>query len=415
MTMVCLRVADVGDGLCCGIRGMFGDSLLVDCGSADGGQTALEGWIRVNGGTREPTALVLSQYHAWAFNGIMETARARREGLAPPEFTRLYLPIVPAFPEREEFLECVFAVNARVLGSTPESGPCDPYTTVRLANRGEFTVHALAAGDTVPFDGGEARVLWPPRVVDHTEALSEVHHVVQLFKEAAIEDRALSAMYNYVRDEKWVEQHDRFLMSNHSQGDRASASRRGDRRPGVAAPPHMQQPNSANESTGRPEPLERDFPERTRRIIQALWQTAGRIGLCLSLDNRFLFLGHIAEDEISILTHALHRGNSTHFWAMLTASCGTEWHPSLDQLKLAYAVSSNGYLSNKRLAAGYKFVADSHMATHTNGDAILCFHPCGAFGERGLRAWRPCRWTDQDVLAGRRNQEPRPGSSSRGR
>ncbi|MBT9168902.1 MAG: hypothetical protein DDT19_02253 [Syntrophomonadaceae bacterium] len=108
--MRAVRVSDVGDGLCVSVGSLFGDTLQIDCGSQQGSSVAAHGLIKTFDYFHGPDVFILSHFHIDHYNGLLY-ASVHRPPYTPWQIREVYFPRIPDFPEKEKFMNFLFAMN----------------------------------------------------------------------------------------------------------------------------------------------------------------------------------------------------------------------------------------------------------------------------------------------------------------
>jgi glyoxylase-like metal-dependent hydrolase (beta-lactamase superfamily II) len=151
-----IHVADVGDGLCMAIGTLAGSVVQIDVGGKDP-QTALCGIQRIVSHLGSPNAFILSHFHIDHYNGLLQVSKS---GILPYRITEVFFPRVPDFADRSTFLECLFAMNARVFGSLTGSMEYDLLEAVsKLNGRQPFRWRSLFKGENLNVHGSIFEVL----------------------------------------------------------------------------------------------------------------------------------------------------------------------------------------------------------------------------------------------------------------
>lgn len=332
--MLYLFVADVGDGLAAGIRTVCGSRIQIDCGSQQGPDACRHATERFY-----PKAFILSHFHADHYNGLFQVESRSLS------ISEVFLPRLPQFDDREEFLYATFAMARRTLGDISGLPEADFLSLISSISGVQGAYQFLSAGEQINIDGSCFEVLWPPRTLDDNTALKKVKRALKDFDTALQEDDKLKRLHDKVQKSTIVKD---YLI--------------GERRAFKPIQPERQ-------SASALEPTE--LPEATKKANQSLRAAANHMSLAFYEDNRFLFPGDLEEHEISEVANNLAEKGRTHFLATIAPHHGTHWHNDLGRIETEYVVSSVGKQLIQKIRPELKSFGRRCLATYSNGDIFL--------------------------------------------
>lgn len=205
--MVTLSVANVGDGACSKL--LYGVSytsptLLIDCGSSQGGETAINGLRRILETTGENVdVMVVTHMHVDHFNGLLNLKK--HPGTKNWNFGDLTLvyPRIPQAPSDKPGDSMGLQFAQRLSALSLFLGEIAGVAELDLANQirkscDTLTRKPVSRGDKFNFNGQDFDVLWPPRSFEEGLA-KEVQTVVRNFDKLAKKDNGLADALNRVR------------------------------------------------------------------------------------------------------------------------------------------------------------------------------------------------------------------------
>lgn len=336
--MLILRVPDIGDGLSGAIYTRQGVSIQIDCGSQQSAREAFE-----NGMSRtKPDFFILSHFHSDHYNGLFEGIRTKER--FPIE--QAIMPVIPQFTEREKFVHCLFAMNARILGGSSGSMDYDFLSVMNQLSKHQISYRRVKKGDEVVLGDTHIQILWPPQVLNDDEILGSVKKALGKFDEAIKQDDILKKIYDSL-DEKGVLKP--YLSENEAVklGDSVS-------------------------SDLQSSPMKRySIPDVTEEANKALRSVANRLSLGFRVDSQLLFLGDLESNEINSVVDDLEAEQRLRFPIMLTPHHGTHWGNRMRNLSIGVAVSSVGKKLFGKVKPDYKDIVDHHLLTHVEGEVVL--------------------------------------------
>ncbi len=353
--MIALSVPDVGSGLSARILTVQHSHIQIDCG-ADRPETAF------NRGPREvnPEAFVLSHFHYDHYNGLLYALRTSNhewDGLRVVCFPR-----VPSFPQRREYLSCLFAMNCFLMGQMTGSREAELLELLFQVTGRKPKYRALSAGESVMVEGVKLEVLWPPSEYQDADFVAAVEHAIADFGDAKRADPELAEIHDRLDLDGYVsaslEEADGFKEYEPvGTIQKWSAKGRKELRPAVT---------KANDS---------------------LQRAANHISLAFHEDNRLLFLGDLDSKEIQQVVQELNKRDRTNFLILVSPHHGTHWHQDLRAIHSVDVVSSTGKDLIEHLAPIYKSISDFHYCTFTNGDLRLFPLSRGCLGCHCVPFW----------------------------
>jgi beta-lactamase superfamily II metal-dependent hydrolase len=161
-----LRVPDIGDGLSAAIYTQPGVAIQIDCGSQQSAREAFEKGIS----RTSPDFFILSHFHSDHYNRLFEGVRTKEQF----SIKQAIMPVIPQFTERNDFVHCLFAINARVLGGSSGSMDYDFLSIMNQLSRHRISYRRVKKGDEIVLGNAHFQILWPPQVLDDNEILSSV-------------------------------------------------------------------------------------------------------------------------------------------------------------------------------------------------------------------------------------------------
>ena len=342
-------IADVGDGLCVGVRTMSGQTIQIDCGSQQGSKVGFEGLLRTLYWTRRESVFVLSHFHIDHYNGLLYASVAGQRGRrGSPAIKEVYYPRIPDFERNKEFFYALFAVNWRIFGSETGIMEYDFLKAISRINRAtRFYRRPVCQGDIIDVDGTVLEVLWPPKTIHEKGALSAVARALNDFERAREQDEITRRLYELVAEEGVFEQY-------------------------FGQPMDIEESSKQAEAQVYREPeYRRELPQVVTKANESLREAANHMGLALFEDNRLLFLGDVEDFEITEIIDYLNQRRRQNFYVLITPHHGTHWDDSLRRLKCFYSVSSVGSKLCPKVVPGFKEISERPLATWVNGNIIL--------------------------------------------
>jgi len=342
--MITAYVPDVGDGLAAGIRTLALCDMQIDCGSQNKPEAAfVKGLRRI-----DPDVFLLSHFHVDHYNGLFQWWRFRP--LSFPRIEKVYFPRLPKFPQRENFLQCILAMNHWLMGDTTGSMEADFLHIMRRINFRPFMWRRVSSGDRLHVGGAELEILWPPQVIEEKRTLRVVDKAISDFEKAMRQDETLHRIYVSMResDEMWP------YVGDEEHGEL----------PGRGDQPH--------DTCEFPTQV-RELPDVVKRANVSLRKAANHLSLALHEDNRFLFMGDLEAHEIREVTRDLLDRERDRFLVLITPHHGTHWHRDLGHLRAWWAISSVGEHLFGRVHPEFKLMAHQSLFTHLSGDIEVPF------------------------------------------
>jgi len=364
--MVTVYVPDIGDGLAAGIKTLTGCNIQIDCGSQQRPERAFRQGLCLI----DPDVFILSHFHADHYNGLFESNHLRQDRSSTSSWfitsiKEVYFPRLPQFSQRDSFLQCMLAMNRRVLGDTTGSMEADFLHIISQVNNQTFNYSSLSAGDTIQVEGSEIEVLWPPRTLDDENVLKVIRKAVSDFESAKVEDETLRRIYEELGESGAIRQY----TDDNNQ--------------------HRELPGKANEPREAIHvPIEkRELPEVVKRANGSLRSAANHLSLAFHEDNKFLFMGDLESSEIKQVVDRLLKKKREHFLVFITPHHGTHWHQALGNLRADSAISSVGNRLFKHLSPEFKSMASQCLYTHLSGDIEVPVLSQWWHGHRSMREW----------------------------
>lgn len=355
-------LADVGDGLCMAIHTVSRNIVQIDCGGQNY-EVAFNGLTKVINYFFCLDAFVLSHFHIDHYNGLLYASYVQD---FPFKIESVFYPRIPMFKEREKFLQCLFAMNARVFGSETGIMAYDLLQTIGRINKGlSFWQSPLSKGNTMNVDGSIFEVLWPPKVVDE-RIRAEIKGAINDFEKALDEDEDMRHLYNYIREERNV----RFYFSEQGQYE-----------------PHTDEAHVVHAQRLKKKKL----PNIVRKANKSLREAANHFSLVLSASDRLLFFGDAEGFGIRHVVSNLKLKRRTSFLILVTPHHGTHWHDSLGQIRCVNSITSNGIKNCRKMKQQFKEISWRSLATFVNGDIAIPTPPTIGF-------WQPSPFWHYQVL-----------------
>jgi len=406
--MQCVKVADVGHGLCVGIRTSCDEFLtVIDCGSLNSLTTPFKGLLRVLKKGQILESFILSHYHWDHYNGLIYMAK---NGITFGDIAYhgscfVYFPAVPDIesPEGKPSLPgsdialALASLNATLtiykysfIYQHKYFVPVDFLGIMQKVVNQEFKFKPLSQGDIIEIRNDYLTILWPPKTVKNDENIyKDVKSALESYKKALEVDPLLKNVDEFFRKSKIVnyltpsspEQSDRnvqlFYSSEELKKIRFELSGK-----------------ETDETELKPsfiKDVQKSIPKATRDADKKMREVTNRLSLAFYKDDELLFMGDLGSSngsslDIQEVVNKLAQGNRTRFDVLITPHHGTHWDESMRKLKIGVAVSSNGLNNLKSLKSQYKEISEFHLSTAEVSDICL-------FG--GLPCRRRCiccRW-----------------------
>lgn len=335
-----IYVADVGDGLCMALHTISNEIILIDCGG-EHSRIAFYGLNNTLSRLLHLDHFILSHFHVDHYNGLLYASTYPPKNL-PFRVRDVYYPRIPEFRDRKRFLDCLFAMNARVFGAETGVREYDFLKAIGRLNKIPFRHRPLSKGDFINISGSGFEVLWPPAVIDDKRTLSVMRKALQDFERALEEDEETSRLYDLIREEGlWV----------YLEGGESEKIKEYDR--------HT-----------FPVRKERKLPPIVKKANKSLADAANHMSLALCENNRFLFWGDVDGFEIKQIADELMSRGRKDFYIFIAPHHGTHWHSSLTNLRCVWSVASNGKKLFPRMKP-FKFISKKALATYVNGEIII--------------------------------------------
>ena len=333
-----LRVPDIGDGLSATILTQPRVSIQIDCGSQQSPREAFEKGMSCT----SPHFFILSHFHSDHYNGLFEGVRAKKRF----SIQQVIMPIIPQFRERKEFIHCLFAVNARILGGNSGSMEYDFLSIINKLCYRPISYRRVKSGDEVVLNGVHIQILWPPQTLNDDEILVSVKKAITDFNDALSQDEILKKIYDSLGEEGALES---YLSENEI----------------------VERDGLGNDEL-QPLLIEReDVPDATKKANESLRRAANRLSLAFRIDSQLLFLGDLESKEINAVVNNLEVEQRLRFPIMLTPHHGTHWGKEMKKLSIDVVASSVGKKLFKKVKPDYKYIADYHLITYTEGEVVL--------------------------------------------
>lgn len=264
--MIHLYVADVGDGLTAAIHTLFGGPIQIDCGSQqDSGRSSYQALKRIR-----PNAFFLSHFHTDHYNGLFHASSNDSFDIG-----QIFLPRLPIFSKRQDFIQCLLAMASRVMGDRSGSPEADFISVIQGINRRDFSYKQLSLGDTAEVAGAHFDVLWPPKILSDSKTLKVIEKAIHDFEEAKGSDEELRRLYDAIGETGKAQPY----LNEDEAGETKC------------------QP--ANDFRVRRTPVAtRDLSDIVVRANRSLRDAANHFSLALHEDNRLLFMGDLERREI---------------------------------------------------------------------------------------------------------------------
>ena len=349
--MIEIRVADVGDGLCCTLGTLEGIDIQIDCGSQQGPERAIEGLLPYR---PNPSVFILSHFHTDHYNGLFSPILQRGSGSGRRwDLEELYYPRMPSFPRAEEFLWALRAVECRCFGDESGSMELDFIETIKRISRTPFRNRAVCQGDKIQIRGSTLDVRWPPRFAD-AQITQGVESALEEFHKVLREDDQLHKNFDQAQESST---HWPYTAEGSEVFEREE--------------PHDRPHERDGELYCR-----REVSERIRAVNRSLRDVANRLSLAFNVDNRFLFMGDAKANEINAIVSELMKEDRDRFMVFLTPHHGTHWGKELRDLKCIHSLSSNGPKMSLHFEDKHKGISRFCACTFFNGGlSVPMAHP----------------------------------------
>jgi len=360
MRAIC--VTDVKDGLCMAIRTLFGDTILIDCGSQQGPCEALNGLRNLFEYFYSPDVFLLSHFHLDHYNGLLLASKY------PPhpyrwKIREVYYPGIPEFKEKAEFMAALFAMNLKVFGSETGIMEYDFLMAISRINIDSFRYKPVFKGEKISINGSTFEVLWPPPTIEGAKTLSVIKHALKYFKIAMEQDEELRQLHERVEKEGILEKYGK-------NGEIREPKKR----------------ENTDEIIKR-NYTENKLPDIVIKANNSLRKAANHLSLSLFEDNRLLFLGDTEGFEIKQIVDYLKSINRKKFYVFVTPHHGTHWDNSLEEIGTIYAITSNGEKLSSKMVSNFKQTSKMSFATWVNGDIVVPVFPTSRLHHFPLRGF----------------------------
>ena len=345
-----MYVSDVGDGLCMAIDTFFGKIIQIDCGSSQGSKVALKGLMNIYNHFNSPDVFMLSHFHMDHYNGLM-FASSKSYFSHTWGIKEVYYPKIPNFPEKDEFMTCLFTMNLRLFGNETGIMEYDFLKAISRINRGRpFKYKPLSKGDVINIDETSFEVLWPPTEIDEKETKA-VRDAINEFNIAMEADEGLKKLYERVKSEGifrgyFEEGLQKYPKENDNERENTHVSM-------------------------NIEYKEKELPSVVKKANDSLRKAANRLSLALLGGDGLLFLGDLESKEIKKVIGDLITAGKKKFYTLVTPHHGTHWDNSLKNIKCIYSITSNGRRLCSHIKPEFKGISRKSFATYFNGDIAI--------------------------------------------
>jgi len=300
---------DIGDGLCFTITHGNHRDLTVDFG----GNKEIE-W-----GCHFEDDFLLSHFHCDHYNGFLKSNHFFYN------LTNFYYPIMPSFAESKTLYLSIISMNLRISKKFPIQDSV--FSIVSRLNIRPLNFIPISKGDVFISGGKKYEVLWPPKILEQEETLSEIRSAIKDFNDARDADPILNDIYNRINERH--EQQDNndidFLRLNFSD---------------IVIPEELNEiVKSANDSLKR---------------------AANRLSIAFRQDDNILFLGDLKEKEINVVVNELLQNLNSTYDILISAHHGTHWGSSLRGVSANICLASvdklKGYIDYQYIGISDKFI-----------------------------------------------------------
>lgn len=351
--MRCVYVTDVGNGLCMALCTASNKVIQIDCGSRQFDEKiAFDGLEKIIKQYFSPDIFILSHFHIDHYCGISYANSLNPLSLYL-DIKKVYYPRIPDFKEKEDFLCCMFAMNARVFGGETGVMEYDFLNSLRKINHSDFEYESVSQGETLKINGTSFEILWPPQLI-YNKTLRVVEQAIKSFKKACEEDKETKRLYEQVKEDGIFRE---YLVNDVNKMYKYRENIRID-----------------------DQQKRKELPEVVQEANRLLRSAANHLSLAFFEDDKLLFLGDTEAFEIKRIVEYLGKKGEKDFSVLITPHHGTHWHKTLKTIKCDYAIASNGASMCFGMRTEFKEISEHCLATFVNGDIMIpiekSYEPC---------------------------------------
>lgn len=379
--MLAVSVPDIGDGLAIGIWTIGGQRVQIDCGSQQYADRALhKGFYGFTTNALlsslfpmahdTPNVFFLSHFHTDHYNGLLHWYDYNQPG----RIEKVFLPRLPKFEEREEFILCMVTMAHWIMGDRTGSMDADFLSLISKINSGQpFTYEMLANGDVAQVGSSRFEVLWPPRTIEEDATLSVIRKAISDFNHASDKDDDLRRIRDIIKERGEIED---YLISELEINKIQRRSRELNK-------------EESRELRQEKEKIKPQLSKEVKKANDSLRSAANHLSLALHQDNKFLFLGDLEGHEIEQVVQFLQKKGLRDFVIMITPHHGTHWQKDLDYINSLWVVSSVGRRLYRYVSPNFNSLSHVHLITHHIGDISIpvIHHPWNCYVS-WLQWWR---------------------------
>lgn len=346
-------VPSVGTGLSMSVRHggwtyryPWYETLHVDCGSQENVALA---WCHgpLASGARH---LMISHLHWDHYNGLPFGLFSSTPyfGEKCLDLDHFYYPIIPEFPERDEYAVSLLTMDRWIAGRTSGDMNLDLLTIVDRLNRNSdsFQHRPVAQGETIDVGGSVLKVLWPPRRLDDSRTRGRIGKALTKFKDALEQNPDLKFIHERVNESGIVTRY----VNAESQ----------------------EVPEYSNELLIEPLPdtlRPRNIaPASIRDANRALRQVANSLSIAFQMDDRLLFMGDLEAQEIKTVIDSI--ANPRRWNVLIAPHHGTHWEKSLHSVETELSIASVGKRLRRFVRPDYQQISRQFKVTHDDGEVV---------------------------------------------
>jgi len=359
-----VSIYDVGDGLYLDIGTLSGELIQVDFGDRKSGKNVYDKFLcnLVNPcyPFGLPEVFILSHFHSDHYNGLNRCLNKFRIGPGPIfNIKKVYYPRLPEFPQKKEFMKCMFSMNEYIMGNDTGIMEADFFKIIyELNGHHDFERIPLSMGDSMYINGSIFNVIWPPLVIDGM-LTNSVRNAIRKFHQALEIHPELREIYDGIQSDSFFKH---FFKEDYEGVDETEEFEEDDL--------HEDEIDYYNMENDL-ETCNRELPYEIKLANESLRGVANRLSLCFYEDNRFLFLGDTEKHEIKKIVNDLEKKHRTKFFVMIPPHHGTHWQNELYKIRCKFSISSIGKNLIRYYQPEIKEISEKSYASYVNGDVQI--------------------------------------------